>query len=245
MITPRKEDLIHKIWLYKLLGAIFNNAFISNNLYFKGGTCASMLGFLDRFSVDLDFDYIGEEKDIPIIRKILEDIFLDLSLKIDDSSKNSLQFFLKYENDSKQRNTISIDSYFPVSKFNKYEAKRFSDIDRTIMCQTIETMFAHKLVAIVQRFEKRGTIAGRDIYDIHHFFSKNFNFDKDIIEDETGLDVMDYFTKLIKFIEDKVTETIIDQDLNFLLTNEEFAKVRKTLKSETLMYLNACLGVLK
>jgi predicted nucleotidyltransferase component of viral defense system len=242
MITPRTEDLIHKIWLYKLLGAMFNNVLISNNLYFKGGTCASMLGWLDRFSVDLDFDYIGDQKDIPEIRRILEGIFSDLKLIIDDSSKNTLQYFLKYDNGEHQRNTISIDSYFPVPKSNKYEAKRFADIDRTIMCQMVETMFAHKLVAITDRFDKRGTIAGRDIYDIHHFFSKSFDFDKNIIEEETSMKIKDYLTKLIKFIDEKVTETIIDQDLNFLLTPEEFKKVRKSLKGETLLYLRTYLG---
>lgn len=47
---------------------------------FKGGTCASMLGWLDRFSVDLDFDYAGDKKNIAATREALERIREVLSL---------------------------------------------------------------------------------------------------------------------------------------------------------------------
>ena len=59
MILLRPQDTIHKVQLTRLLTEILDNPTLSQNLYFKGGTCAAMLGYLDRFSVDLDFDLMA------------------------------------------------------------------------------------------------------------------------------------------------------------------------------------------
>ena len=56
MITLRPQDTVHKAHLLRVLTEIVDNQILSSSLYFKGGTCASMIGILDRFSVDLDFD---------------------------------------------------------------------------------------------------------------------------------------------------------------------------------------------
>ena len=58
MNIPNKKDALHKAWLYRLLEAIADNQKLVKVMYFKGGTCASMLGWLQRFSVDLDFDLL-------------------------------------------------------------------------------------------------------------------------------------------------------------------------------------------
>jgi len=175
MILPNKKDAVHKAWLYRILEAIADDKYLATALYFKGGTCASMLGYLDRFSVDLDFDFKGEKKDVPRARKALENIFAKLDLIIKDKSKVGLQYFLKYKATDSDRNILKIDVTFPVIKSSKYEPKILEEIDRFITCQTKETMFAHKLVAVLDRFEKTGGIAGRDIYDIHYFFIKGFD----------------------------------------------------------------------
>lgn len=237
MITPKNEDGIHRAWLYQLLSAMFNDVVLAKNLRFKGGTCAAMLGYLDRFSTDLDFDYVGDPKEIENIRPLLEKIFRDLGLKIDDNSKKAIQYFLKYQNAPDERNTIKIDSHFPVPKSNKYEPKKFVEIDRTIICQTKETMFANKLAAVMDRYDKRKVIVGRDIYDICYFFSKGYDFDPAVLEEHTGMKPIEYLKKVTQFIEDKVTSTIIDHDLNPLLTTERFRAVRKTLKQDTLLSL--------
>ena len=56
MIYLRPQDTYHKSQLVRLLVEIIDNHILGRSLYFKGGTCAAMRGFLDRFSVDLDFD---------------------------------------------------------------------------------------------------------------------------------------------------------------------------------------------
>src|SRR3989338_9298218 len=145
MQTTNKHDNLHKAWLYRVLDAISSDAYLSTVLYFKGGTCASMLGWLDRFSVDLDFDYGGTADNVGKTRDALEAIFSELGLSIKDSSKNGIQYFLRYENDENiGRNTLKIDASFQLFKSSRYAPERLSEIDRVFICQTKETMFAHK-----------------------------------------------------------------------------------------------------
>jgi len=237
MILPNPKDAIHKAWLYRLLSAIYDNQKLSSVLYFKGGTCAAMLGFLDRFSVDLDFDYVGEEEGLKNTRKELEGVFKKLDLSIKDKSSNAPQYFLKYNSRQDERNTIKIDITFPPPKANVYQAYEFNEIDRVIMCQTVETMFANKLVALIERFEKNGSIAGRDLYDIHYFFMRGFRYNEKIIIERRNASLDHFFQELINFIEEKISQTVINQDLNFLLSPDKFQKIRKILKQETLIFL--------
>ena len=87
MILPNPQDATHKAWLYRLLSVIYDNQILSSSLYFKGGTCAAMLGWLDRFSVDLDFDYVAKKTDLKKVRRELETVFDKLGLEIKDKSQ--------------------------------------------------------------------------------------------------------------------------------------------------------------
>jgi len=236
MILPRAKDAIHKAWLYRLLSFLLDDIDISQNLYFKGGTCASMLGWLDRFSVDLDFD-LKQGVDKKSLRTKFYKIFSKLGLEIKDESQKALQFFLRYKAKSGQRNTLKLDIIDFFVKANKYEKCYLKEIDRWVVCQTVETMFSNKLVTVEDRYQKFKTIAGRDIYDIHYFFIQGFKYDQDILTERTGKTPALYLKDLVDFINKKVSQTIIDQDLNTLLIKQRFNLIRKTLKNEVLMFL--------
>lgn len=245
MISLTKTQAIHKAWLYRTLIAIVDNEKLSE-LYFKGGTAASMAGFLDRFSIDLDFDYVGKTEKLIIVRQELKKIFKNLGLEIKDESKKIPQFVLRYPSDDlNARNTLKINLSFPVPKANQYKAIKLKDIERFVLCQDRETMFANKLVAVMDRFDRNDSIAGRDIYDIHHFFLNAYNYNQEVIIERTKLSLLDFFKKLSLFIEDKVTLTLLDQDLNPLLAYNDFKKIRKTLKLETQIFINDEINRLK
>ena len=237
MILPRSQDAMHKAWLYRVLSGIADSASLTQVLFFKGGTCASMLGYLDRFSVDLDFDYVGDRSLLPQVRTRLETIFRDLRLTIPDQSAIIPQYFLKYEAPEGHRNTIKIDVTVPPPTTNTYELKQFHEIDRILICQTLETMMANKLVALMDRYQKYEAIAGRDLYDIHHFFLSGYRYNEAVIHERTQKDTRQFLTDLIVFITQHITDTIIQQDLNTLLPYEHFSRIRKILKPETLMFL--------
>lgn len=235
MILPKREDAYHKVQLFRLLTEILDSS-IAKNIYFKGGSAAAMLGFLDRFSVDLDFD-LQLKADKKVIDKNLRNIFRKLDLKISQKSNQTLFYLLKYSAKPGSRNTIKLSLIDSALKSNIYSPFHLSEIDRFAFCQTKETMFANKLVAMTDRYKKHKMIAGRDIYDIHHFFLSDFQYNGAVIKERTGKKPADYFKDLIKFIETKVTNKIISEDLSFLLINEKFQLIRNVLKKETLMFL--------
>lgn len=236
MTKTVQKRAFHKAQLYRLLIKLLDNPKIAPNIFLKGGTCSTMLGFLDRFSVDLDFD-LKKGANKKELRKELHRIFRDLDLVVKDESKKALQFFLKYQAPQGQRNTIKLEILDNPFHSIDYSPQRLKEIDRTAICQTIESIFANKLVALTDRYKKRGTIAGRDIYDIHYFFSHGFNYKKEIIKERTGKSYLVYLKQLKKFIQNKVTQKVIIQDLNFLLPYKKFNVIRKTLKTETLMLI--------
>lgn len=244
MTLLRPQDAYHKAQLVRLLIAILDEPTLAENLRFKGGTCASMLGFLDRFSVDLDFD-VRPEADKSVMRRQFYKIFVELGLEVKDESKKVLEFFLRYQAAANARNTIKLDALSQGYVANEYRPQRLAEIDRIAVCQTIETMFANKLVAPVDRFERNGTVAGRDIYDIHYFYMTGRKYVGGVIGERTGMAVGQYLRKLKKFIEEQMTETVINQDLNALLPAERFQAIRKSLKTETLLFLDNDLGRLR
>ncbi|MEK7550881.1 MAG: nucleotidyl transferase AbiEii/AbiGii toxin family protein [Patescibacteria group bacterium] len=236
MILIREQDRLHKIQLQRLLVAVVDNPVLSQTLYFKGGTAATMLGFLDRFSVDLDFD-LKEGSDVSKVRKEFNKIFQNLDYKVEKGGDKSLFFTLKYQAKDGLRNTIKISAFDGAVKNNDYGLVKIGEIDRLVTCQTIETMFANKLVTVIDRYNRHKEVAGRDIYDIHYFSSQGYGFKEEIIKERTGLQSKEYIKKLIDFIEEKVTDKIITEDLNTLLPLPKFNKIRKVLKQETLMFL--------
>ena len=236
MILPKREDAYHKAQLLRLLTEILDSAEISQNIYFKGGSAAAMLGFLDRFSIDLDFD-LKPKVNKKAIDKYLRKIFQELDLKISQKSNKTLFYLLKYSAQPGLRNTIKLSLVDMALKSNIYSSFYLAEVDRFAFCQTPDTMFANKLVAVTNRYKKYKMIAGRDIYDIHHFFLSGFHYNKAVIKERTSKQPINYFKDLIKFINAKVTDKIINEDLSFLLPYEKFKPIRKTLKREVLMFL--------
>ena len=242
MILPSAKDVQHKVWLFRILSEIADDAELSNLLRFKGGTCAAMQGLINRFSVDLDFDLIRiAQEDIDKARKNLEIKFKKLDLIIKDRSSNVPQYFLKYKTKDQGkdsgRSIIKIDVTFPAPNSNQYEPVLFTDIDKTLICQTPQTMFANKLVALLDRFEKNKSIAGRDLFDIQEFAMQGIKYETGVIVERRNQAPKEFFKELDHFIRVSITQEIIDQDLNTLLPYDVFKKIRKFIKSEVLLFV--------
>lgn len=237
MILPKREDAYHKMQLYRLLTTILDSRQAAQSVYFKGGSCATMLGWLDRFSLDLDFD-LAPTANSKLLRKSLTKIFKRLNLEVKDQAKEALFFVLRYQTKAGGRNTLKLGIVKNTVKSNEYQAFYFPEIDRYAICQTKETMVANKLVSLLDRFEKYQVIAGRDVYDIHFFLSHGYPYKKEIIEERRKTTSERYLRRLKEFIEEKVTEKVLTEDLSYLLPYEKFRIIRKTLKRETLILLD-------
>jgi predicted nucleotidyltransferase component of viral defense system len=236
MIDLRPEDLLHKSHLNRLLMEVIDCHLLAKNLAFKGGSCAAMLGFLDRFSVDLDFDLLNLP-DEGMMRKEFHRIFEQLGLEVAGEFDRVLFFQLKYPSVPGKRNSLKISCNSQVVRVNEYKAQYLPEIDRMMTCQTLETMVANKLVAITDRYAQHHTIAGRDIYDIHFFLVHGYSYNEEVVRARTGLEPKAYLEKLVSFIRKHVTQTIINEDLNTLLPPRNFQQVRKVLIPETIYFL--------
>lgn len=244
MIVLKPQDVYHKIQLLRLLTEIADHPLLSLQLYFKGGTAASMLGFLDRFSVDLDFD-LAQKADKTLLKKELEKVFAELDLTVYQQSQNTLTFLLKYQSPTGSRNTLKWNALPILARSNRYQPQYLAEIDRSLICQTIETMFANKLVIPLNRYQKYHSVAGRDFYDLHHFFLKGYAYEPKIIKERTKLSLPEFFKTLIEFTEKNVTERLVNEDLNTLLPQDKYVKIKRTLKTEVLSMLQNELARLK
>jgi hypothetical protein len=215
---------------------IIDRPTLAHNLAFKGGTCAAMLGYLDRFSVDLDFDVL-KNADTSILRQEFLQVFAFLDLTVTRELEKGLFFQLRYQSEPGRRNTLKVGANTLPVKANQYQVSYLSEIDRLMTCQTLETMFANKLVAVADRYDLHRSVAGRDIYDIHHFFVHGYSYHAPVIKERTGLDARDYIKKLSDFIKKLVTQTTINEDLNTILPYKRFQQIRKILIPETLSFL--------
>jgi predicted nucleotidyltransferase component of viral defense system len=238
MIIPHQTDIPHKLALYRLLGSLLDNSLVATSIYFKGGTCAAMLGYLDRFSVDLDFDLLDRSKKEEL-RLTLYQIFKDLDYSIKDESKQHLQFFLKYSDLKNRRNTLKLEITDLVSSKNEYQQVYLVELDHYCQAQTAETMFANKLVALKARWEKTGSIAGRDLYDIHYFFEQGFEINTAVVEDLRGCSYEEYLAELVEFVEKEVTNKLLFEDLNPLLPTKKMRRVVPRLKEEVVVLLKS------
>ncbi len=236
MFELRPEDIYHKSQLNRLLIEIIDEHTLAHALAFKGGTCAAMLGYLDRFSVDLDFDVISDIS-INDLRPIFHGLFENLGLQVALENNKALFYQLRYLSIKGQRSTLKVSASNRLAKANKYKVQYFPEIERLVNSQTIETMFANKLVAVTDRYDQHKSIAGRDIYDIHHFFTMGYAYNPHVIEERTGMSDRAYFKELIEFIRKNVNQTLINEDLNSLLPIKKFQQIRKILIPETLSLL--------
>lgn len=236
MILPISQDAIHRMYLLRLLMAILDDAQTSSRLAFKGGTAAVLAGWLDRFSLDLDFDLIGEG-DRKALMIHLNTLYEQCGLTVKQQSRSGAFTVLRYEAPAGQRNTLKVSIMTTKISANRYAPVFLGDINRYALCQTRDTMVANKLVAPVERFEKYKTIAGRDIYDIHYFLSHGYAFEKKVIEERRGVKISVYLGELIAFINRHVTDRILTEELNYLLPSSRFQVIRKVLKKETILIL--------
>jgi len=226
MLVPQPKDALHKRQLITLLRGVLTDPALSNALYLKGGTYAALMGYLNRFSVDLDFDILtSEQKELDRLKVRLHKLFAKLDLSIADESQHYLQFFLKYKSSGTSRNTLKLEVSDRVSPYNEYEVVTLKELGLVCRAQTLSTMVANKLVAALNRQEQRGSVAGRDFFDIREFLSAGLPVNQMIIEERMGIPYAEYVGKLLEYVETVLTPSDLYVDLNSLLPPKNFRHV--------------------
>ena len=188
----------HKNILLQILKDIFFDSSIAPFLGFKGGTAAHLFYGLNRDSFDLDFDLLSEEKEEEVFLKVQEIVKKYGEIVESKIKKNNLLNIISYDKES-QNIKVEINRRNFGSQF---EIKNLLGISMLVMVK--EDMFAHKLMAMLERVGK----TSRDLYDVWYFLNNNWPINKDIVEKRSGVSFNETLQKCISQV-----EAIKDRDL--------------------------------
>lgn len=216
----------HKNILLQILKDIYSDTSIAPYLGFKGGTAAMMFYGLPRNSVDLDLDLLDETKEKEVFEKINK--IVSNYGKITDSYRQrfNLKNVISYDTDA-QKIKVEVNR----RQFgSKYEIKTFLGISMLVMVQ--EDMFAHKLMAMLERVGK----TSRDIFDVQYFAKNNWPINRKIIEERSGVSYKQALEKCIAVLESMDNRHILD-GLGELLTDSQKDSARAKLKNDTIFIL--------
>lgn len=220
----------HKNILLQILKDIYSDTSIAPHLGFKGGTAAMMFYNLPRNSVDLDLDLLDETKEKEVFEKINKIVSNYGTITDSHIQKSNLKNVISH--DPKAQN-IKVE----VNKRqfgSNYEIKTLLGISMLVMVQ--EDMFAHKLMAMIERIGK----TSRDIFDVQYFAKNNWPINKKIVEERSGLTYKQALEKCITILESMDNKHILD-GLGELLTDSQKNSARAKLKSDTIFLLKVML----
>ena len=221
----------HKNILLRISKKIYSDLEVGPHLGFKGGTAAYLFYDLERFSVDLDFDLLNKDKEDLIYKRMQAILAKFGTIKTADRKRHNLLFILSYNQKIEGATNVKVE----INRRDfgsRYEVKTFLGISMKVMVP--EDMFAHKLVAMLDRIGK----TNRDIYDVWFFFKKHWPINEEIIMKRTGLSTKDYLKKCIKELEKDSNRNILS-GIGELLDAKQKAWVKEKLMDEVLFYLRA------
>lgn len=226
-ITVHKNILIH------ILKDIFTNQFISQYLGFKGGTALLLFYNLTRFSVDLDFDLLNDNKEDDIF-DIIQTLLKNYGHVKAQKKRYSLFFLLSYKEKLEGAQNIKIEIN-KRSFGSKYEIKHYLGIAMQVMVK--EDMAAHKLVAMYERIGK----ANRDIFDVWFILKNNWVINKQIVEQRTNMSYKDFLQKSIDLLEAMNNRNIL-AGIGELLDAKQKVWAKSNLLPETIFLLKLALN---
>lgn len=217
---------IHKTILLQILKDIYTDTSLGPVLGFKGGTAAHFFYDLGRFSVDLDFDLLNEDKE-DIVFKQLESKLREFGTIKEKQKKLNTLFFLLSYGDEDQNIKVEINR----RKFgSRYELKSYLGVSMLVMIR--EDMFGHKLVAMLERTKT----ANRDVFDVWHFLKNRWPINKEIVENRTQMNFKDYLKKCVIFVESMSDRGIL-AGIGELIDAEQKTWIKSNLKKDAAFLL--------
>lgn len=220
------DTSVHKTILFQILKDVYSDTTIAPFLGFKGGTAALMFYGLDRFSVDLDFDLLAEDKETLVFDKILTIVKKYGTIKESYIKRFNLFCSISYAD---QAHNIKLE--INRRQFgSSYEIKTYLGVSMLVMVPA--DMFAHKLMAMHERIGK----TSRDIYDVWFFLARHFPINQAIVQNRSQLPLSALIQKCIDQLENLNNKHILDGVGELLSVGQkDWAKAK--LKAETIALL--------
>ncbi|PSO45594.1 MAG: hypothetical protein BRC22_00765 [Parcubacteria group bacterium QH_9_35_7] len=224
----------HRATMVKIIKDIYKDKELQTLLGFKGGTAAMLFYGLPRFSVDLDFDILGEDRIDLVDKKVGEIARKYGEIKDEKNKYYNIFFLLSYG--ANQRN-IKVE----ISKrdhLGEFEPRDYMGISMMVMKKP--DMFANKLLALTERKD----LANRDIFDIWYFANENWGINDEIIKERKGISIKEQIKNCIGTIEG-VNNRFILAGLGELLEEDQKQWAKEELKEETIFLLRNYLEEIK
>ena len=220
----------HKRYLLKVLLAISRDRILSRNLVFKWGTALLLFYGLDRFSTDLDFDLIdshtsGEEV-LERLKKVLQGFGKTKDLQIKRYTIFGLLSYGEIDYNIKieiNRRGLSWD----------YNAKNILWIEMNVMNR--EDISANKFFTLLARKQ----MANRDIYDVWFILENDYEINKKLLEEKTGISFQQYIEKMLVLLEWLWNNYNILDGLGLVLNEKRKNFVKNNLLQEVIFLLKA------
>ena len=224
----------HQMHLTTILLGIAKDSRLNSSLGFKGGTAAMLFYGLPRFSVDLDFDLIGEPDGV--IERMTQLLGKKYTIKDQSKKWNTLFWLLSYGEGATH---IKVEVSTRDNPFNHYETKIYYGASIRVLSEP--DMIAHKLIALSERVSR----AKRDLFDAHYFLSSPVatEINYEIIKGKTGKNPREFYELLLREVEKVENKHILD-GLGELLTEPQKDWARAKMKSELIGLLKRNIDLL-
>jgi predicted nucleotidyltransferase component of viral defense system len=203
----------------EILAVVFNSKF-GPHLSFLGGTCLRFVYGIERFSEDLDFDLIKEGLNYEALAKFIGKKIQELGFLSDVTVKkteNIIIINVKFSEVMKEMGLSDLPDQKLKIKFEidptpyeniHYESKQIFAYGKSfnIISNTLETLFAQKIIAIIFRPYQKG----RDFYDLVWFLNQKKLEPDYAIFKEKGVAVKNR-GELIEFLKNQVKKSDLEQ----------------------------------
>lgn len=214
----------------EILNDIYTDESIADDFGFTGGTASTLFHRLPRYSLELELTHIGsnsshtsQEKLHHVVSKYgrvsheqkTQDI---TSLKI---SRGLLEHKIAIE-----INENPTDS--------SYETRNLLGVRIPVMVSN--DIFAYKIIDLYKNSDKKG----RNLFDVHEFFSSELPYNTDIINNLSNQSVKHVLEKCIDNIRE-IDEDDIFSDLKLVIAKEKMAFAQYEMKDKTIAYIEQSL----
>ncbi len=216
----------HKLLLVSILKDIYTDMELATTLGFKGGTAHMLFYDLPRFSVDLDFNLLSQEKAKKVFQKVRKILLRYGRIKDEAEKHHGLICVLDYGAGNRNLKIEISNRLFPDS----YEIKSYLSIPMLVM--TKKDMFAHKLCALLDR----KVFTSRDVFDVYFYMKDQTPVNKDIVELRMMMGFEEYMDACIEMIEQLSPKKLLD-GIGELIDEKLKSFVRTKLKQECLQFL--------
>ncbi len=202
-----QEQELRLKYIKKVLSDIISVPELNQDLIFKWGTSLMLFHDLDRFSEDLDFNFINE--------KAFIHIEYCLNNKWYKYQKQETSFWRMYTITYKENN-INYNCIIDLAWYNyntqpKYNVKNFNGIPLKVL--TLEHNFAHKLCAFYERKK------WRDVIDIDFYLWKWIMPNSDILKERHNRTFSQFWGIVLKELQTPYLQTRLSKALDQLHYN--------------------------